>query len=312
MKRLLTATLLIVTAVALSSLFPSDRAFGGISFIGSTEIPRTDKGAPTLVNFWDLRGGRTSRVQITNPTATPQRIHVQVFNASDDGCPEFDFFDELTPFDTHVYDLSSLARNNGAPLAPPDLSGGHGILTVLAVKDDGTFDQDAVLTGNFSVDDPAGYRYRTNSAGVFTPGAVTAPATLYFNFSDLGDNASSDVVLIPVVRDGNAVIPLPTILNVTLYDADENPVSCPDLMAGCPFFPVPFETSIDFGVNQLIGNSQGGPPVCLGSDSTGFVELSFPPDGSFGEDIAVVGFVGLNNNGDLGSMDSIYVVLPLF
>ncbi len=300
--------IVLAAALALTPLVSPEKAFGGIPTISG--IPRTDLGAPVLVSFWDLRGGRTSMVQVTNPNPTPQRIHVQVFTASDQECAEFDFFDDLTPFDTHVYDLSALTRNNGSPLAAPDLSGGHGILAVLAVGADDSFDSNGTLTGNFTVDDPAGYRYRTNSAGLFASSSPRIPV-FYFNFSDLGTTTSSDVVIVPLVRNGNSVFPIPSVLRVTLFDENENPISCPDLFLGCPFgeplFPG-IETALDFGINELIGNSQGGPSMCLGSEPAGYVELSLSSIPFGGEGLGYAGFVGLNNNGDFGSMDSWYVV----
>ena len=305
--------LLLAAALVLTPLVSPEKALGGFPFISIVGVPRTDRGAPVQVSFWDLRGGRTSMVQVTNPNPTPQRIHVQVFNASEPECPEFDFFDDLTPFDTHVYDLSALTRNNGSPLAAPDLSGGHGILAVVAVEadDPDSFDSSGNLTGNFTVDDPAGYRYRTNSAGLFSPSLQQSPLLAYFNFSDLGNPASSDVVLVPLLRSGNGVFPIFSLLQVTLFDEDENPISCPDLFVGCSFGEfafLGFENALDFGINELIGNSQGGPALCLGTDSTGFAELSVPFFNGPPLESAFVGFVGLNNNGDFGSMDSWYIV----
>ena len=80
--------------------------------------------------FYDLVFG-TSDVQVTNTSATEDvTIHVQIFRSFDiDGpagaapptlCDERDFFDVLTPTDTHVYTLTTpmFVTNNGETAAP--------------------------------------------------------------------------------------------------------------------------------------------------------------------------------------------------
>src|SRR3989304_2756738 len=89
---LVLAVLLIVPIKAWAGAFEED-----------FEVPDTDETGFALANFWDLRT-RISTVQITNVCTFPIRTHVQIFNVPDD-CDEFDFFDNFTENDTHVYDL---------------------------------------------------------------------------------------------------------------------------------------------------------------------------------------------------------------
>ncbi len=251
-------------------------------------VLRTDVAQRILLNFWDLRGGRKSFFQVTNTSASPQRIHIQIFDTRDPNCEEaFDYFDDLTPFDTHVYDLSALDRNNGAAVAPPDLTGGYGVVAVSVVDGSGALVSQDVLTGNFVIKDPAGYQYRTNSAGWNS--TTASDENWRVNFNSLGATTFADLVLFNVDTNNNRVEVVSTSFDVTLYDEHENPISCPQLSVDCVS---------DLGVNELIVNSLGEPSVCLGNDSVGSIYLE-AHSGDF-----LVGFVGLNDGSSKGSMDA--------
>jgi len=78
-----------------------------------------------IIPFWDVDDVDTSAIQVTNTSETaPVAIHVQFLQS--DGfdplvvpgpgnvrCLDIDFTDELTPLDTHVYDMSDVVRNIG-------------------------------------------------------------------------------------------------------------------------------------------------------------------------------------------------------
>jgi len=97
-------------------------------------VVQPDQASEINVGYWDQRD-RQSFLQTTNTSASAQFVHVQVFNFADPNfptlCNEFNFFDSYTGFDSHVYDLSNLTRNNGAALAPPDFSDGFGVISVI-------------------------------------------------------------------------------------------------------------------------------------------------------------------------------------
>ena len=295
----------IISAFALPQI-----AWSGDGQIGDTLIdnPRTDDTSDRLVGYWDLRE-RDTFFQITNTSSGPVTIHLQFFNV-DENCAEFNYYDTLTPRDTHVYNVANLDRNNGAPLAAPDLSGGHGIIAV-SVSPQG--DNDNVLTGNFRIIDNAGYEYRTNMAG---EGFARGPGEGVFsiNFNNIDATAFADLVVITYETDGDSdtIYPLLNVYQPTLYDQNENPVSCPPVLLGCysdigelGLFPGFTGFNLDVGINQAITNSKGGPSLCLGTDTVGHLELdSFFFNGNpmiQNEEGAI--FIGLNNGSSTGSID---------
>jgi len=150
-----------------------------------TSVPVTERAGSRLVFYWDLRN-RQSYFQVTNEGSKTVKIHVQVWNASSSTCAQFDFIDTLTPFDSHVYDLSALDRNDGQPLAAPNLSGGHGFVAVTSVNNTGAFLQADSLTGNFTVVDlpggtntgrtPPFSKMPSSGAVIFSTSTTSTPA----------------------------------------------------------------------------------------------------------------------------------------
>ncbi len=72
----------------------------------------TDFADNKLSAYYDLRN-RQSYVQVTNAVTENIRIHVQIFQ-HDRGCSELNFFDELTPNDTVVYNMDDIVKNDGS------------------------------------------------------------------------------------------------------------------------------------------------------------------------------------------------------
>lgn len=287
---------LFVSALFLAGMFslPENGKAGHLA-------PITDSESSRLVGYWDLRD-RDTFFQVTNTSGENVRVHIQVYDVSGN-CAEFDYFDTLTPRDTHVYDVSSLDRNNGAALSAPDLSGGHGIIGVTLVDGSGDFENEAFLTGNFRILDGAGYEYRTNFAGNRT----TSPSDEFnFNFNSVDGSVFTDVIVIGVDRESGPgrIEPVTEPYEVTLYDADENPISCPPVVVGCSPDDAGLGNVINFGINQTVTNSKGGPSLCLGTDTTGFLEFETVDDDS---DIYAI-FIGLNNGSGTGSIDNIFTV----
>jgi hypothetical protein len=270
--------------------------------------PDTDDASFQLFFYWDLRD-RESLFQVFNKSNLPITVHIELFNAADEECPKIEFYDAFTPFDTNIYDVSELE----------DEGFGFAVATVVSEEGGPSIDN-PVLIGNFRVMDDAGYEYRSNPAG-FPPAIGFTTSAFAFNFNDVDGTAFSDVVGIAVTDAGagfDAVNASPAIVavfdTVDLFDDIENPFSC---------FPVAFvcgtasleETTVGFnlGINDAIVNSKGGDIICpLIDDERGFVRLeatsNSPPEGFELADF-FVGFIGLSNGDDTGSMD-VFTVSP--
>lgn len=325
--------LLAIPVTAFAGFFP---------FFGPVPVTNTENSQ--LIGFWDLRD-RNSFFQVTNTSSENVRVHIQLYDV-ENGCAEFDYFDTLTPFDTHVYNVADLDRNNGEPLAAPDLSGGHGILAVTHVEQDGFIDPFPVLTGNMKIQDISGYEYRTNMAGSgidflqfvleFFDGVTDIEieiteflqGTDSINFNDVMETSNSDTVIIgyKVQLNPGGIIPTLREFNVSMYDDQENPISCSPAVLGCS--PEPGVGGvINAGLNQAITNSRGGPSLCLGNDRNGYFQLS-TTDIDIGEPEVLVEVIeeefrifiginvhgliiynGLNNNNGTGSMDNAIRIL---
>lgn len=259
------------------------------------DVPKTDDVSDRLVGYWDLRD-RDTFFQVTNVSGQPSEIHIQVFNV-ETGCAEFDYVDTLTPRDTHVYNIAELDRNNGVALSAPDLSGGHGIIAISEVDDAD------ILTGNFRIVDDAGYEYRTNLAGESTSG--NDEDDWHVSINNVDGSTLADLVIITYDTSGDSIEPTTVNVEVEMFDENENPISCSPIVAGClPDDDNPaLGNVINFGINQAVTNSRGGPSLCLGTDTTGFLTLDIdsdllPDDTSDG---AI--FMGLNNGSSTGSID---------
>ena len=166
-------------------------------------ISITDTGAGSLYSFFDLRD-RETFVQVTN-TANPDvsnnidvsvdvPIHVQIFNV-DDNCNENNFFDTLTPFDTHVYNMSDILRNDGNPSGVSLPSDAYGMVVFTVVTGiGGETLENSVLIGNFTILDIAGYEYRTNMLGIRSLVQPVIIPDFYFNYNIKGNVTLSDIV----------------------------------------------------------------------------------------------------------------------
>ena len=95
-----------------------------LSYADHVKIPETDTGAGSLYSYFDLRE-RETYIQVTNTAnldfigddddeispddvSSDITVHVQIFNV-DDNCNDNNFFDTLTPNDTHIYNISCQA-----------------------------------------------------------------------------------------------------------------------------------------------------------------------------------------------------------
>lgn len=267
----------------------------------ATSEPEINRTTNQMVGYWDLRE-RNSFFQVTNKHGEDIRIHIQIFNVGEE-CQEYDYYDTFTGFDTHVYNLAELDRNNGAALAAPDFSGGHGIIAVSHVNGDDSLNIDRVLTGNFRVVDTSGYEYRVNFAGTGQGIVVTDLLTNTVNFNETAGSKFSDLIVINYVTtfEPGGIQPTSREYSVVLYDERENPVSCSPMVLGCSEGFNSGSSIINTGINQGITNSRSGPSLCLGNDNTGFVEI-LTTSGDFIIPEFVIVYSGLNNGNRSGSM----------
>lgn len=115
-------------ALLLVSGITNNKADAQVAVSGVTEEP----SGQIIVPFdeRELSGqasgiGRDTHFQLTNTSSTsPVNIHVQLLYSGSaeagGGCSELDFFDTLTPEDTHVYELDNLFLNDDTGQPPFD------------------------------------------------------------------------------------------------------------------------------------------------------------------------------------------------
>lgn len=297
------------------------------SFSGDRTTVTTDTGTMQLYSYYDLRN-RESFTQVTNISENPIAIHVQIFQNDIAGCPELNFYDELTPNDTHIYDMRNLAGNSSpVNISLNDDSNGIVVIThVEGVNQDAVSETTASLIGNFRiVDIPGGFEYRTNTAGFFdetSGGALRVPARFTFNFNQIGGNNLADIVGFEIEEVGanrvkTEIEDLDTIAFV--YNDAETPTSCDNFVFACggvvtddddnfptddPTPPVGEGDFLNVGINDLFPSTNGEITICPGNNSSsGFVEL-LSDEENINDEAIIVGYAGLNNGNGTGSMDS--------
>jgi len=286
-----------------------------------------------LYSFFDLRN-RETYVQITNVGAINQFIHVQVFNVDND-CIENNFFDLLTPADTHVYNLRDIQTNDGNPagfVLPVNAYGAVIVSTVTAVG--GTIEIDSPIVGNVRMLDDLGYEYRSNIPGK-SAASITVPPlnpgpggeVLTFNYNSEAGVILTDVFGITPSGDfpGSPEIMMsdPTsannLFNIDILNLNEVPFSCRDILFACidqdnPRLQETLEeegvsvASFEYGINEALPSSKGAELLCPGNNiSDGFVslmQLDKDGNGNF------VGYIGLNNGNGRGSLDTFWEPNP--
>ncbi len=305
---------LLTVVIICSFLFVNTDAYSCLPTIEKS----TDSGTEVFYGFYDLRE-RDSFIQITNTNSSEAKtIHVQVFDVNND-CTENDFFDTLTPADTHVYNMSDILTNNGSPSGVVLPENSYGMVVIINVNPEGTqqvFTDD--LVGNFRILDTNGYEYRTNmqgqEQGSFSNNFIS------FNFNSEKGIAFSDIVGITVsISSGSAeaeaadVPNINFVFDVDVYNLDEVVFSCRDVAFACvdqdnPRLEELLENrsvsvaSFEYGINEVITHSRGSEVLCPGNNiPDGFVTMvpqSFTSSFS--------GYIGLNNGNGRGSMDSIW------
>jgi len=321
---------------------------GGDNIITLNDTDAADNGeTSTLVYFFDLRE-RESFIQFTyfdgRDSGLPATAHVQIFNVGN-LCNENNFFDSYTINDTHVYNMRDILTNNGSPSGVVLPDDAYGIVVITAVT--GAVDSDAAdPVGNFRIIDNNGYEYRTNAqSAVLWDSNDPIPSGLYhtFNYNSSGGIILSDIVGITlfIVEAGEGITPdfeftaLPvqgifSPFDVDIYDLNEVPFSCRDVIFSCVDENNPLVEEVlsvaesanvarfEYGINNAIPHSKGGELLCPGNNiSDGTVVLRpelYPETSEFanlidqidGNGPVFYGYVGLNNGDGRGSMDSLW------
>lgn len=325
---------------------------------GVIEDFESDTTNDTMIYFFDLRE-RETFIQLTrtNFDSDPDidddddvfditqntRVHIQIFNLSND-CNENNFFDVYTPNDTHVYNMRDIQTNDGSPSGVVLPDGAYGFVFAYAVEADGDLESDAdIFIGSLRILDNNGYEYRSNAAG--EPNGDLPDSedidTAFFNFNTLGDVSWSDII--GIAFDDNegdprevSLSPLDNfvVLDVDIYDLNEVPFSCRNVIYSCitpdsPLYESLLEAAGDddddsldddddsanvaaaeYGINNAIPNTKGGELLCPGNViSDGFATLR-TVNRSNNIDTQLVMYIGLNNGNGRGSMDSFWYENP--
>lgn len=303
---------LLVLAVLLVLPMQAMAGFGGSIPL----IDQSDTGVNRLVAYWDTRD-RDTFIQVTNTSGSGVGIHVQFWQLPGPvtECEELNFDDFLTQFDTHVYDVENLVRNNGLDVADIP-SGTYGFVVIS--QETGP---ESSLIGMFRIIDEAGYEYRTNAVGT-EDSLASSTFDEIVNFSDANGNTFSDLVGITYVDiNSDTVYASPGVFTrfgnifdeVLIYDEFEDDTSCSPVSFSCATGQL--NKAID---NALPNSRQQNNRVCgtniLDSFSSGWLDLPFSTFGCTDPEVGTdgecdfrphfVGFIGLNNGNGTGSMDS--------
>jgi len=207
-KTLLLILLLFILIPSANSYAGGVGLFGGLAFISETDTTSRVLFAP-----FDLRN-RESYFQVTNQDSAGVTIHVQVYDVSN-LCNENNFFDNLTPNDTHVYNIRDIQTNDGNPSGAILPENAYGIVVISVVVTELIIEETlAPILGNIRILDNLGYEYRTNAQSFhnqrFRP--TLLPPTASFNF-----NSNEGVILSDIFG-----IPMTTMPNGSLFSIEAN------------------------------------------------------------------------------------------
>jgi len=306
------------------------QVWAGVNYDTQPFISATDAAGFRAVYFWDERNSRDTFLQLSNVSSSSVLVHFQIFvvNADQADCLPCDFFDIYTPEDTHVYEIANIAANDGGQACNLALDGKYGAVIIsLSI---GPFKS---LIGNGRIiDADGGYEYRYNAhldrgSQIFfsqTIGPLTDEYIVHFNPIQEFNNVDMvgivyDGLFITDIR-GDTVNMAPNLSasfgiggdQIFQFNNDEDALSC---------FPVTFACApglFDRGINPSYPNSQGVlNNACLSSTNApgpgpeaNFLFMPFDefddganePDDN--DEAQFVGYIGLNNDDGLGSMDS--------
>ncbi len=321
-------------------IFVPARAWAGGILPLSIADTDNDTGVLMLFGVFDQREGNTT-IQLTNTSSLPLRVHVQIFDVSDN-CRVTSFFDTYTHDDTFVYDLSNMVSNDGQDIT--DFSDpSYGIFVASVADGNGDIALGQAI-GNIRIVRDEGYEYRTNLnglsvlsiAGDVLGAFFSLPGNYSIPFDSVDGNNMSDVYGIAVLplfdlstATGTATVSVAGNIfagfSANIWDENEQVEDCPPVAFLCDLDNAGTVASIvfglfgqspvvgfDLGINgahpaSREGNNllvQDGDNICSGPDQVDQLIL----DGfitAIPPGVIFSGFYGLNNGGDTGSMDSV-------
>ena len=317
-------------------------SFAGTAALTVTESD-TDRvfntGAGSLFYFFDLRDRETFIQYTFTEDDFNITTHVQIFDVSSN-CNENDFFDTYTPNDTHTYNMRDITTNDGNPSGVVLADNAYGFVVISSLTFVLTVTIEVPSIGNSRIIDENGYEYRTNAQRIFFAIGVddellTQGVTYSFNFNQNNGVILSDIIgIVTSISNANQINEdgfinwdsqdVATTFNpfdVDIINNNEVPFSCRDVIYSCvnennPRLEELLESagsasvaSFEYGINDTIPHSRGGEPLCPGNNIGEGVVILTPealPFSPVGENFPFfIGFVGLNNGNDRGSMDSI-------
>jgi len=329
----------VLFVLALSAL-PINNAFAGKGTGAFITIAETDgvEENSHLFYFFDLRD-RETFIQLTftdfRNVGSSATAHIQIWDVGNN-CNENNFFDSYTVNDTHVYNMRDIQTNDGSPSGVVLPDGAYGIVTAIVRIDNPTNGGEGQPIGNMRMIDNNGYEYRTNAQKIgqtFFDLESGIPGVFHsFNFNTNGGVDLSDIVGIPFTFLSGpggfeiTVSPVQDIFapfDVDIYDLNEVPFSCRDVVFSCVDEDNPLldellqnsgvnVASFEYGINNAIPHSKGGELLCPGNTiSDGIVtlipeEINFNTCNDCAEPLWFFGFAGLNNGNGRGSLDSFW------
>jgi len=304
-------------------------------------------GPGSLFYVFDLRDRETFlQLTFSDPESLSQiqpgisfRAHIQIFDVSNN-CNENNFFDDYTVNDTHVYNMRDIQTNDGnqSGIILPEGSYGIVAVTTFTILNGVPVVLSGGPIGNQRILDNNGYEYRTNAQGFvfFDPSFdfIDEMANYYFNFNQQAGVSLSDVIGVtvnPIFAEENLidfewnasnVVTAYNSFDVDIYNLDEVPFSCRDVIFSCvdqdnPRLEELLETagtasvaSYEYGINNAIPHSKGGELLCPGNVvEEGMVvlrqeaQIILEGENSFP---VFFGYIGLNNGNGRGSFDSLW------
>lgn len=259
-------------------------------------------GSHQLVSYYDLRSNRESLVQVSNASNTEITIFVEIYQNNLENCAQLNFFDTLTSFDTHTYDMRNL-EGNELPVNIELANDANGFVLISVVDDvnNSTIVQEKKLIGNFRLIDASGFEYRLNSFGnnldlLSSDYLTESEFTNDFDQTE-GRNVADMIGIVLNVSDGNFIDDTSIDFNVSIFGEDGFNTVCNNFQYSCGGQSDTMNTGIDFSHPSPFNDNQN---LCATSKGNGFVQLR--PNEELTGDKIFIGFSGLNNGNGLGGM----------
>lgn len=315
MKLSISFTIILIFIISNSLLFaqqPSVTSYPNTDLLLGKVSP-ANNDLSQLSAYYDLRN-RHTYIQVTNFHNAPITIHVQIFQ-HDKNCDELNFFDDLTPNDTVIYDLENMVRNNGTevPVNLDDDSYGYVVISDTGLE----MNNRESIIGNFRIIDDAGYEYRTNMVSPHQDDDISlADDIITANFNTIDNARFADVV--GYAYDGEETSTVRNIdegfsFDIFVFDMNEEPLSCDRRNFACG-------NVMNYGVNEDYVASRGNQVVCpgggLADPNGGYIVFENGSNLDGGDqdgdgtgdnadrDDMFVNFIGINNGDGTGSMDT--------